>query len=329
VHVLITGGSGFLGRRLATSLLRAGTVTVDGVPRRIERVTLFDSVAAGGLPDDPRIQPVVGDITDRGAIARATAAADLVWHLAAVVSAAAEADFDLGYRVNVDGTRRLLEALRAAGRRPRVVFASSLAVYGGDLPAVVPDDFPLTPQSSYGTQKAIGELLIADYSRKGFVDGRSLRLPTIVVRPGRPNRAASTFASSIIREPLAGAAAICPVRRDTAIYLLSPRRVVDALLRAMELPAGAWGGHRTLLLPGITTTAGAMVAALARVAGPAVAGRVRWEPDPAIQRIVDTWPVRAEAARARRLGFTDDGTFDAILHAHIEDELGGTDTVVA
>jgi nucleoside-diphosphate-sugar epimerase len=324
MHVLITGGGGFIGRKLAAALLRAGTVTgADGVARRIERITLFDSVAAAGLPRDSPVELVVGDITDPGAVERVAAGADLVWHLAAVVSAAAEADFGLGYRVNVDGTRLLLEALRATGRRPRVVFASSLAVYGGDMPAVVTDDFHLTPQSSYGTQKAIGELLVADYSRKGFVDGRSLRLPTIVVRPGKPNQAASTFASSIIREPLAGAVAVCPVRRDTAIFILSPRRVIEALMRAMQLPESAWGRNRTLALPGITVTVDTMVDALARVAGAAAADRIRWEPDPAIQHIVETWPVRAEAGRARSMGFTDDGTFDAILLAHIEDELGG------
>ena len=196
----------------------------------------------------------------------------LVWHLAAVVSFAAEADFDLGYRVNVEGTRTLLEALRATGRRPRLVAASSFAVYGGDLPPVVDDDLRLTPQTSYGAHKAIGELLVNDYSRKGYVDGRALRLPTIVVRTGKPNKAASTFASSIIREPLAGQEAVCPVGRDAAMYVLSPRRVVEAFLRAMRLPESAWGTNRTLPLPGISVTVGEMVAALARVAGPAVAG---------------------------------------------------------
>ena len=323
MHVLITGGNGFIGRRLAGALLRAGTVPVDdAAPRPIERLTLFDSVA--GAPPDSRVEVVTGDITDRDDVERVAAQADLVWHLAAVVSAGAEADFDLGYRVNVDGTRLLLEALRGTGRRPRVVFASSFAVYGGDLPQVVGDEFRPTPQSSYGTQKAIGELLVADYSRKGFVDGRSLRLPTIVVRPGRPNKAASTFASSIIREPLAGQETVCPVRPDTAIYILSPGRVTEALLRAMRLPESAWGTNRTLPLPGITTTVAAMVEALAGVAGAAVTDRIRWEPDPAIQRIVDTWPVRAEARRARTMGFTDDGTFEAILRAHIDDELGGS-----
>jgi len=325
MRVLITGGSGFIGRRLAATLLRTGTVTVDdGAPRPIERMTLFDSVAPADGPRDPRVEVVTGDITERSAVERVAAEVDLVWHLAAVVSAEAEADVDLGYRVNLDGTRHLLEALRATGRRPRMVFASSFAVFGGAMPEVITDEFHPTPQTSYGTQKAIGELLTADYSRKGFVDGRSLRLPTIVVRPGRPNRAASTFASSIIREPLAGEEAVCPVGPDTAIYILSPRRVVEALVRAMRLPESAWDTNRTVALPGITVTVEAMVHALARVAGEAVVDRIRWQPDPAIQRIVETWPVRAEAQRARGMGFADDGTFDAILRAHIEDELGGT-----
>jgi nucleoside-diphosphate-sugar epimerase len=324
MQVLITGGGGFIGRKLAAALLRTGAVTLDDVPQPLERLTLFDSVADVDVPRGPRVELVTGDITDRSAVERAAAEADLVWHLAAVVSAGAEADFDLGYRVNVDGTRVLLEALRAAGRRARVVFASSFAVFGGDMPPVITDEFHPTPQSSYGSQKAIGELLVADYSRKGFIDGRSLRLPTIVVRPGKPNRAASTFASSIIREPLAGEATVCPVRRDTAIYVLSPRRVTEALSHAMGLPESAWGVNRTLALPGITTTVDAMVDALAAVAGQVAVDRIRWEPDPAIQRIVETWPVRAEARRARRMGFTDDGSFDAILLAHIEDELGGT-----
>jgi nucleoside-diphosphate-sugar epimerase len=323
MRVLITGGSGFIGRKLAAALLRAGEVAWDsGPPRPIERITLFDSVRYDG-PPDPRVEVVTGDLTDPAAVERAATEADLVWHLAAVVSAGAEADFDLGYRVNVDGTRLVLEALRRGGRRPRVVFASSFAAYGGEMPEVITDEFRATPQSSYGTQKVIGELLTADYSRKGFLDGRSLRLPTIVVRPGKPNRAASTFASSIVREPLAGQEAICPVGRDTAIYILSPRQVTDALLRAMHLPESTWDGNRTVLLPGITVTVAAMAATLARVAGDDVAGRIRWQPDPAIQRIVKSWPVAAEARRARSLGFTDDGTFEAILRAHIEDELGG------
>src|SRR5919107_526859 len=253
MRVLITGGSGFIGRRLAMAVLRSGAVMVDdGAPRPFERMTLFDSVPAEDLPRDGRIEVVTGDITDAGAVQRVAAPADVVWHLAAVVSAAAEADFDLGYRVNVDGTRTLLEALRGTGRRPRVVFASSFAVYGGDLPPVVGDEFHPVPQSSYGAQKAIGELLVSDYARKGFVDGRSLRLPTIVVRPGKPNKAASTWASSILREPLQGQEAVCPVPPETSMWMLSPRRVVDAFIHAHNLPAETWGGNPVVALPGIT-----------------------------------------------------------------------------
>jgi nucleoside-diphosphate-sugar epimerase len=324
MRVLITGGTGFIGKKLAAALLRDGGIALDDGPLRpVERITLFDAFPGEGVPQDPRVETVAGDIADRATVERLAAGADLVWHLAAVVSAAAEADFDLGMRVNLDGTRLLLEALRATGRRPRLVFASGLAVFGGEMPDVLGDTFHPTPQSSYGTQKAIGELLVADYGRKGFVDGRSLRLPTIVVRPGKPNKAASTFASSIIREPLAGQEAVCPVGRDTAIYILSPRRVIEALLRAMRLPEGAWGTSRTLSLPGITVTIGEMVEALAWVAGEAAARRIRWEPDPLIQRIVAGWPARAEGARARAMGFTADRSFDEIVQSHIEDELGG------
>lgn len=324
MRVLITGGTGFIGGKLATALLREGTLTLDeGAPRRIERITLFDAGSGEGVPQDPRVEVVTGDITDAATVRWLARGADLVWHLAAVVSAAAEADFDLGMAVNVDGTRLLLEALRATGRRPRLVFTSGFAVLGGELPDVVTDETAPTPQTSYGMEKAVGELLVADYSRKGFVDGRSLRLPTIVVRPGRPNKAASTFASSIIREPLAGHEAVCPVSRDTAIYILSPRRAIEALLRAMQLTDAAWGVNRTLSLPGITVTIGEMLDTLAAVAGETVAGRVRIAPDPAIQRIVASWPVRVEARRAKALGFAADGSFEEIVRSHVEDELQG------
>jgi D-erythronate 2-dehydrogenase len=240
-----------------------------------------------------------------------------------VVSAAAEADFDLGMRVNLEGTRLLLEAARQKGNRPRFVFASSCAVYGGELPPTITDETHLTPQSSYGAQKAASELLVNDHGRKGFLDSRSLRLPTIVVRPGRPNKAASTFASSIVREPLNGEEAVCPVSRETAMYVLSPRRVVDAFIRAMELPAEALGSNRTLLLPGLTMTVAEMVEALERVAGAKVASRIRFERDPQIERIVHSWPARFAAERARGLGFERDSDLQEIIRQHIEDERGG------
>ena len=324
MRILITGGTGFIGKKLAAALLRDGQLALDGAsPQPIERITLFDAFEGEGVPQDPRAHLVTGDIADQATVQRLTAEADLVWHLAAIVSANAEADFDLGMRVNLDGTRLLLEAMRATGRRPRLVFASTLAVYGGDMPQVITDGTHLTPQTSYGTQKAIGELLVADYSRKGFVDGRALRLPTIVVRPGKPNKAASTFASSIIREPLSGQEATCPVDREAGMVILSPRRVVEALLHAMRLPDADWGMTRALQLPGITAKVGEMADALARVAGPSVAGRIRWEPDPTIQRIVRGWPARVQADRAQRMGFKPDGSIEEIIRAHIEDELGG------
>lgn len=323
MDVLITGGTGFIGKKLAAALARRGALHLDGQAGGIERITLFDAVAGEEVPRDARITVATGDIADRPTLDRLVAGADLVFHLAAIVSANAEADFELGYRVNLTGTWQLLEALRAKGGRPRLVFTSTLAVYGGDLPEIIGDTHHLTPQTSYGAQKAAGELLVADYSRKGFIDGRALRLPTIVVRPGKPNKAASTFASSIIREPLAGQEAVCPVGRDAAMFLLSPRRVVEALIHAMELPDARFGAVRSVQLPGITVAIGEMVDALERIAGKAVAARIRWEPDPLIQRIVAGWPARLSGARALGMGFQADRSVDEIIRAHIEDELGG------
>ena len=238
-----------------------------------------------------------------------------------MVSGQAEADTDLGYRVNLDGTRAVLDACRALGTCPRVVFASSLAVYGGALPPAVGDDTPLTPQTSYGTQKAIGELLVNDYSRKGFVDGRAVRLPTVVVRPGRPNRAASTFASSMIREPLAGREAVCPVSPDTVMALASPRRIVAGLLHAHDLPADAFGASRSLQLPGFSVAVGEMAAAVRRAGGEAAYARIRWQPDPQIQQIISGWPQALLAQRAEALGFTADSGIDEAVQAFIEDDL--------
>jgi nucleoside-diphosphate-sugar epimerase len=324
MHVVITGGTGFIGKKLASALLARGALETGSGRQEIEKLTLFDVTHAEGLPQDARLTSIAGDITDLAEVHQAIRD-DVggVFHLAAIVSANAEEDFDLGMRVNLEGTRNVLEACRALPKRARLVFASSVAVYGGDMPEVLDDGTILTPQTSYGAQKAIGELLLNDYSRKGFVDGRALRLPTIMVRPGRPNRAASTFASSIIREPLAGQEAICPVGRDAAMYILSPRRVVEALIRAFELPPDAFGVTRMLTLPGITVSIGAMVDALREVAGERVAARIKWQPDPTIQGIVAGWPTAFDARRARAMGFEADPDFASIIRAHVDDELGG------
>jgi len=328
MKVVITGGAGFLGQRLARRLLTRGRLTdTQGQEQAIEQIVLLDVVAATGF-DDPRVRAVTGDIADAELldriIDRDTAA---VFHLAAVVSSQAEADFELGMRINLDASRLLLERCRALGHRPKVVFTSSVAVYGGALPAVVDDGTALNPQSSYGTQKAIGELLVNDYSRRGFVDGRVLRLPTISVRPGKPNLAASSFASGIIREPLAGLEAICPVGPGTRLWLLSPRQAIECLIAGHELPAEALGSSRTINLPGLTVSVGEMVAALEHVAGQEAVQRVRWQPDANIQRIVGSWPGAWDTSRARELGLTGDADFEGIVRAYIEDELPAQEAV--
>ncbi len=325
MHIVITGGAGFIGKKLAAVLLASDGIELQGQPKRqLERLTLFDVVEAEGLPADSRLQTIAGDITDSGQVADLiSSSVDAVVHLAAIVSANAEADFDLGMAVNLGGTRHVLEACRSLGSTPRVVFASSVAVYGGNMPEIGNDDMWLNPQTSYGTQKAAGELLVNDYSRKGFVDGRALRLPTIVVRPGKPNKAASTFASSIIREPLAGEPAVCPVSRESVMYILSPRRVVEAFIHALTLPGEAFGPARMLTLPGISVSIGEVEEALTRIAGKTVADRIRWEPDDHIQNIVSGWLPAFDAVRAKGMGFAADESIDEIIQAHIEDELGG------
>jgi D-erythronate 2-dehydrogenase len=322
MRIVITGGCGFLGRRLALFLLERGSRL-----GAIDELVLFDNAPSVlPLPDDRRVSLVTGDIADRDAVRRLIVpGTDAVFHLAAIVSGQAEADTDLGYRINLDGTRAVLDACRAISRPggtcPRVIFASSLAVYGGALPEAVGDDTALTPQTSYGTQKAIGELLVNDYSRKGFVDGRALRLPTVVVRPGRPNRAASTFASSMIREPLAGQDAICPVAPQTVMALASPRRVVAALAHAHDLPGAAFGISRSLQLPGFSTTVAEMAEAVRRVAGAAAYARIRWQPDPQIQAIVSGWPRALATPRADALGFARDSGIDEAVRFFVEDDL--------
>jgi D-erythronate 2-dehydrogenase len=318
MRLVVTGGCGFLGRRLAALLLER-----DSSLGSIDELVLFDAAPPLlPLPEDRRLTVITGDIADRNAVRRLVLpGAAAVFHLAAVVSGEAEADTDLGYRVNLDGTRAVLDACRALGTRPRFVFASSLAVYGGALPRAVGEDTPLTPQSSYGAQKAIGELLVNDYSRKGFVDGRALRLPTVVVRPGRPNLAASTFASSIIREPLTGKDAICPVSPDLVMALASPRRVVAALHRAHELPGNAFGANRTLQLPGFSVAVGEMTAAVRRAGGATAYSRIRWQPDRQIEAIVSSWPRALDARRAEALGFAADANIDEAIQAFVEDDL--------
>jgi nucleoside-diphosphate-sugar epimerase len=323
MQVVITGGAGMLGKKLANELLKRGTlVGPDGQLRSIEKLVLLDNAPAEDLPTDRRVSFVAGEVHDAVLLRRLIAGdTGSVFHFAGVVSAGAEADFDLGYRVNLDGTRAVLEACRTLPVPPRVVFTSSIAVYGGDLPEVITDEQKLTPQTSYGAQKAMGELFVADYTRKGFIDGRSLRLPTVVVRPGKPNKAASTFASSIIREPLQGQEAICPVRPDNWMPFLSPRKTVEAFIRAHDLPSSAWGWNRSLMLPSLDATVGDMAEALKRVAGAQAYKRIAWTPDPLIQKIVDGWPKRLDSRRARAMGFTADDSLDAIIHAFIEDDL--------
>lgn len=320
MKVFISGGGGFLGYRLALKLIERKTLAgPDGKPASLSQIKVFD---AAFPPDpDPRLKCVKGDITDKAAL---SAAVDRdtgsVFHLAAVVSAGAEADFDLGYRVNLDGTRNLLEACRKLQAPPRLVFASSLAVFGGKLPQVVDDAVTPNPQTSYGTQKVIGEYLVTDYSRKGFLDGRSLRLPTIVVRPGKPNLASTSFASGMFREPLNGVVCEVPVEDSIEMWILSPQKVLDAFVHAHELPASAWGTNRALTLPGITFSVKEGVKALRRIAGDEVAARVVFKPVERIHNMVKTFPARFRPERALSMGFTADSDIDGIIRSYIASE---------
>ncbi|HEY4999398.1 MAG TPA: D-erythronate dehydrogenase [Usitatibacter sp.] len=310
MKILITGGGGFIGSRLAAALKARDPDA---------QVTLLDMAFAPGL--EANFKCVAGDVASSKVIEKALGGdTDAIFHLAAVVSGGAEADFDLGYRVNLDGTRALLEAARKLAKPPRFVYTSSVAAFGGELPDVLDDSTTPAPQTSYGTQKVIGEYLVADFTRKGFVDGRSLRLPTVVVRPGKPNLAASSFASGIIREPLAGVEAVCPVPDTTGVWILSPRRVVEAILHAYDLPSSAWPTTRVVNLPGITLSVRQMIDAMGRVAGAETLKRVKFKLDARIQGIVETWPVRFRTERAIAMGFKADADFESIVRDHIAHE---------
>ena len=311
-----------LGFKLAKALLARGKLTgADGREIAISKITLFDTAFPPSLPQDPRLETVTGDISAAGVLAKVvTPETQSIFHLASVVSAGAEADFDLGWRVNLEGTRTLLELSRKCAKPPRVMFTSSVAAVGGDLPEVLDDSTTPNPQTSYGAQKVCCEYLVTDYTRKGFIDGRSLRLPTIVVRPGKPNLAASSFASGVLREPLNGVVSECPVSLDTGVWLLSPGRCVESFIHAHETPSSLWGMSRVLNLPGITVPVSEMVEAMRRVAGDAAAKRVVYKPDERIQKIVAGWPVKFRTPRALAMGFKADPDVESVIRAYLADE---------
>jgi D-erythronate 2-dehydrogenase len=324
LHILITGAAGMIGRKLTERLGKEGALA--GTP--IDKLTLLD-VVAPAKPEGfkAKLETVAADLAVPGEAAKAIAGRpDTIFHLAGVVSGEAEVDFDKGYRVNLDGIRALLEAIRAIGDgyRPRLVYTSSIAVFGAPFPPSIPDDFHLTPLTSYGTQKAIGEALLADYTRRGFCDGVGIRLPSVVVRPGKPNKAASGFFSGIIREPLAGLEAVLPVPETVVHTHASPRAAVGFLVHAAGLARDALGPRINLSMPGVCCTVAEQIAALRGIAGDRVAGRIRRAEDPLVARIVAGWPQRVEARRARDLGFKAESSFEEIVRIHIDEDRGGT-----
>jgi nucleoside-diphosphate-sugar epimerase len=324
LHILITGAAGMIGRKLTARLLAEGALH----GRTIEKFTLHDVVP---FPDEartsaPSIETATSDLAAPGEAAKLVAKRpDTIFHLAGVVSGEAELDFDKGYHVNLDGMQALLAAVRAVGDgyHPKLVFSSSIAVYGAPFPPAIPDEFHLTPLTSYGTQKAVCELLLADHHRRGFLDGVGIRLPTVCVRPGKPNKAASGFFSGIIREPLAGHEAVLPVADTVRHTHASPRAAVGFLVHAAGLTREQLGSRINLAMPGVCCTVAEQIEALSRIAGPQVAARIRREPDELIVRIVSGWSERFDAKRAAALGFKAEASFDDIIRAHIEDELGG------
>ena len=329
MNILITGGCGFLGARLARTLLKQGALSLAGEPsRRIDRITLTDlAPPPADLAGNARIAFVQGDLLENAQGRRLPAeGTHLVFHLAAAVSGECEADFDLGMRSNLDTTRALLEASRGLGSKPTFIFASSLAVFGNPpgtaLPELIEDHTLPTPQSSYGIQKLMCEQLVADYARKGFIRGRSVRLMTVSVRPGKPNGAASGFLSGMIREPLAGVKGACPVPRETPIALASPATTVDGIIRAAEATDEEWGPLTGMNMPALRTTVGEMAEALERVGGKAATALLDWTPDPSVQKLVKTWPGNVASARANAIGLAADKDFEAIVREYIRENPG-------
>ncbi len=326
MHVLIFGAAGMIGRKLVRHLAQAGALA----GRSITALSLVDVTP----PERPAgfagsVSVATLDIADPGAAARLVATRpEVIFHLAAIVSGEAEADFDKGYRINLDGTRHILEAVRQEGMkapyRPRFVFTSSIAVFGAPFPELIGDEFFTTPLTSYGTQKAMSELLLADHTRRGFMDGIAIRLPTICIRPGKPNKAASGFFSNILREPLAGQEAVLPVAPDVLHWHASPRAAIGFLIHAASIDLTPLGARRALTMPGLAATVAEQIEALRRVAGEKAVRLIRREPDPVIEKIVAGWPRAFDARRALALGFRADASFDDIIRIHIEDELGGS-----
>jgi D-erythronate 2-dehydrogenase len=323
MHILITGAAGMIGRKLTARLAADGAL--NGAP--IEKLTLIDVVAPPKLEKFAgSVETAAADIADPAAVRAAVAGRpEVIFHLAGVVSGEAEVDFEKGIRVNLDGSRGLFDAIRTTGDgyRPRLVFTSSIAAFGAPFPPAIADDFHLTPLTSYGAQKAAVELLLADYTRRGFLDGVGIRLPSIVVRPGKPNKAASGFFSGIIREPLAGQEAILPVPDTVLHWHASPRAATGFLIHAAGLDAAKLGPRVNLTMPGVCCTVAEQIAALRRIAGDKVAARIRREPDALVARIVAGWPSRFDPVRALALGFKAESSFDDIIRVHIADELGG------
>lgn len=317
MKVSIIGGGGFLGQKLARALAAKGDVS----GAAITAMTLADVVAPGAVEAGFPVETQQMDITDRAAVAKAVEGAGVIYHLAAIVSAQAEAEFDLGLEINLQGSLNVFQAARALGTCPVVVYTSSCAVYGGEAPDPIVDQVELNPQTSYGAQKAAAELILTDMSRRGFVDGRGLRLPTITVRPGKPNKASTGFMSSIFREPLQGQPSNCPVGRDFPLWHCSPRTMVMNLVHAAEIPAADWGQNRCLATPGNTNTIGEMIDAMTRVAGPEAEARITWDADPWVEGIVSQFRARVVTDKALRLGFYRDASFEDSIRYFLEDDI--------